>query len=188
MTSLDAPGANGPPVTRAAALRIEPLCQHKAWLPEVARWFVAEWPGWYGPGGQGDVSQDLQAFAASADTLPLGLLALQGDQPVGAAALKAESIPSHRHLGPWAAAGYVRPGLRGQGVGAALLAALRLHAQRLGHPQLYCGTATANRLLLRSGWTVIDSTVLDGKLLQVFACATAVAPDTVPTHVKTQPV
>ncbi len=162
----------------ADPIRIELLCRHPGWLPDVARWFVAQWPDWYGPGGPGDVQRDLQDFSASPDVLPLGVLplgvlALRGDQAVGAAVLKAESIPSHRHLRPWAAAGYVLPALRGQGIGAALLAGLLLQARRLGHEQLYCGTATANRLLQRSGWTLIGSTELNGKTQQVFSRRTA---------------
>lgn len=153
----------------SAPITIETLHAHPAWLPRVAEWFTEEWPQWYGPGGPGNVVQDLADFARSPDALPLGLLACAGGEPVGAAALKAESIPSHRHLGPWAAAGYVRPAHRGQGIGALLLAGLLREARRLGHAQVYCGTSTATRLLQRGGWQQIDQTTLDGKALAVFS-------------------
>ncbi|MGH8607612.1 MAG: GNAT family N-acetyltransferase [Gammaproteobacteria bacterium] len=51
-------------------------------------------------------------------------MALRHGRVCGIAALKAESIASHRHLSPWAAAGLVKPSERGRGIGAQLLAAL----------------------------------------------------------------
>jgi GNAT superfamily N-acetyltransferase len=153
-------------------MTIEPLAHHRCRLPLVAEWFVGEWPGWYGPGGQGDLSADLAAFAASDIELPLGLLVIDDGQPVGIGALKVESIPSHRHLTPWAAAGYVLPQRRGQGIGALLLRALVDKAGELGHSHVYCGTSTAQSLLLRSGWTAMETTLLEGKPLTIFGCAT----------------
>lgn len=149
-------------------ITIAPLAQHRDLLPLVAAWFVAEWPAWYGPGGPGDIWADLEAFAASERALPVGLVALVDGQPVGAAALKAESIASHRHLSPWAAAGYVVPELRGQGIGAAMLVGLVATARALGHATVYCGTSSAQSLLLRSGWQAIDTVLQEGKPLTVF--------------------
>lgn len=151
-----------------APVTIAPLSGHRDLLPLVAAWFVAEWPGWYGPGGRGDLWADLTAFAASERALPVGLLAFRDGRPVGAAALKAESIASHRHLSPWAAAGYVLPELRGQGIGAALLVGLVAQARALGYASVYCGTSSARSLLLRSGWQAIDSTLMEGEPLTVF--------------------
>ena len=147
---------------------IAPLSQHQPLLPLVADWFVAEWPAWYGPGGRGDLWADLHAFAAADGALPVGVLAFRDGRAVGAAALKAESIASHRHLSPWAAAGYVLPELRGQGIGAALLVGLVATARAMGHATVYCGTRSARSLLLRSGWQAIDSTLMEGEPLTVF--------------------
>jgi GNAT superfamily N-acetyltransferase len=144
------------------------MARHRALLPLVVEWFVAEWPGWYGPGGPGDVSADLAAFAESESVLPVGLMAFVEGRPVGAGALKAESITSHKHLSPWAAAGCVVPTFRGQGIGAALLASLANHSRAMGHEAIYCGTSTAQSLLLRCGWQAIDTTVAEGKPLTVF--------------------
>jgi N-acetylglutamate synthase-like GNAT family acetyltransferase len=112
------------------------------------------------------------AFAASDSSLPAGMLVVDKGQPIGVGALKAESIPSHRHLMPWAAAGYVLPQRRGEGIGGVLLRALVGRANALGHAHVYCGTSTAQSLLTRSGWMAIDTTVLDGKPLTIFRCAT----------------
>ena len=103
------------------SLIVEPLARHPELIPLLAGWFVSEWPTWYGIGCEGNVTQDLQEFAASETSLPIGFVVFSNGTPTGAGALKAESIPSHKHLSPWAAAGFVIPEQRGQGVGAALL-------------------------------------------------------------------
>jgi GNAT superfamily N-acetyltransferase len=156
----------------SAAVRVAPMSEHRVLLPRVAAWFVAEWPGWYGPGGPGDASADLAAFAAGETSLPIGVIAFAQGEPVGAGALKTESIASHRHLSPWAAAGYVRPEFRGCGIGAALLKELLARAGAMGYESIYCGTSTAQSLLVRSGWQSVDSTWVEGKPLTIFRSAT----------------
>ena len=153
---------------RAADAAVELLARHRGLLPTVAGWLREEWPGWYGQGGRGDAVGDAHAFAASTERLPLGVVALVAGRPVGVGALKAESLASHRHLTPWAAAGYVLPELRGRGVGAALLAALVREAGRLGFPCVYCGTSTSASLLLRAGWQAVEVIEHDGRPLTIF--------------------
>lgn len=123
-------------------LTISPLARHRELLPLIASWFLEEWPEWYGPEGH-DPTADVEAFARSERTLPVGLLAFAGNDPVGVAVLKAESLPTHRHLTPWAAAGLVVPAYRRRGIGQQLLAALTQLARELHYDRIYCGTATA---------------------------------------------
>lgn len=147
----------------------EPLARHRHLLPQVAQWFVAEWPAWYGPGGAGDAPADVAAFAASEHALPVGIVAFDRcGLPVGIGALKAESIPARRDLSPWAAAGYVVPGLRGRGIGARLLQALLAQARELGFDHVHCGTRSAATLLERAGWRRIDTVAHDGAPLAIF--------------------
>jgi GNAT superfamily N-acetyltransferase len=143
------------------------ILAHPEALPLVAEWFRTEWPGWYGAGGAGDAEKDLQLFS-NEGSLPVGIIAFASCAPCGAAVLKAESIPSHTHLRPWAAAGFVLPALRGQGIGAKLLAELEVQAKALGYASIYCGTATANSLLRRAQWRVIDSVQLHGKEVSIY--------------------
>ncbi|KQY90538.1 GNAT family N-acetyltransferase [Pelomonas sp. Root1444] len=150
-------------------LTIAPLAQRGGLAPLVAQWFIEEWPEWYGAGGRGNAAQDAAAFAASEGRLPVGLVALVGDTLVGVCALKAESLPTHRYLTPWAAAGFVIPSHRGKGVGARMLEALVRHAHHLGYKRIYCGTATAVNLLRRSGWSQLEVVEHEGQSLVVFA-------------------
>lgn len=135
---------------------------------QVGAWLAAQWPAWYGAGGPGDLAGDLDAYAASADALPLGLLLLEDGQPLGFAALKTDTVPGLVQAGPWAGAGYICPERRGRGLGALLLAGLVEHALRLGHPRVYCATATARSLLERAGWVELQCLEHQGGPLTVF--------------------
>lgn len=154
-------------------LTISPLVLHRELVPLLASWFVEEWPEWYGPGGRGNAVADLTAFATSESILPVGLIAFEENSPVGVAALKSESLPTHRHLSPWAAAGLVLPTHRGRGIGANLLGALVQQAGKLGYQRVYCGTATAAALLRHSGWLELEVIQHEGETLVVFAKETA---------------
>jgi len=151
---------------------VVPLREHPEHCAFFAASFEAEWPAWYGPGCPGNAPEDLLAFANKQGALPVGIVALgPNNEPVGVAALKATSIPSHSHLSPWAAAGYVVPGWRRQGIGALLLRALLPEASRLGYPAVYCATSTSESLVVRQGWSLIDSVLHDGNSVQLFRCA-----------------
>ncbi len=148
---------------------VVPLRDHPQAVAALVGGFEAEWPDWYGPGRQGSAAADLSAFANPDGALPVGIVALDpSGRPVGTAALKAGWRPEFAHLGPWASAGWVRPGLRRQGLGALLLVALEGEARRLGYSRLYCATATANSLLERQGWTAHTQTVHEGSLIEIF--------------------
>jgi GNAT superfamily N-acetyltransferase len=148
-------------------IQIEPLAARREAIPVLRRWFEAEWPSYYGPTGPGDALHDLQCFA-NVDSLPVGLVAVRGGRVCGIAALKAESITSHCHLSPWAAAGLVNPSERGRGIGAQLIEALELEARCLGYHHVYCGTSTAESLLQRCGWQLIERVCHEGEDLGIY--------------------
>ena len=152
---------------------VSPLILYPHLVPLLSSWFVEEWPEWYGPGGRGDAVADLNGFARSESKIPVGFIALEKNVPVGVMALKAESLPTHRHLCPWAAAGLVLPSHRGRGIGAQLLGVLVQQARALGYPRVYCGTATAVSLLHRSGWSELETIQHDGEAVVIFSKATA---------------
>jgi GNAT superfamily N-acetyltransferase len=149
---------------------IEPLAAHREAIPLLQRWFAAEWPSYYGANGPGDAWHDLQSFA-NVGSLPVGMVALRDGKVCGVAALKAESIASHRHLCPWAAAGVVEPSARGQGIGAKLLIALEEQARTLGFRRIFCGTSTAASLLQRCGWQLMERIIHDGHDLGIYSKA-----------------
>lgn len=134
---------------------IEHLAARQDLLPTLRQWFEAEWPAYYGPGGTGDVQRDLLGYS-NLNTLPLGLVASLDGEACGFAAIKTDPFPSHPQLFPWVGAAYVRPSLRRQGIGRALLLALEPEARALGHDRLYCATSTSGSLLVRCGWQLLE--------------------------------
>ena len=125
-------------------------------LPVLAEWFVEEWEPYYGTDGPGNAEADLHA-ASDRDQLPICLVALSaGQEVVGTIALRAESLPSHRHLTPWLAGLLVAPAQRRRGVDTALIAALETEARRLGYARLYTATDTAMGRMEERGWHAMD--------------------------------
>jgi GNAT superfamily N-acetyltransferase len=154
----------------ARDVSIEPLALHPWAIDILCEWFENEWPEYYGAGGPGSARQDLRGYAHQG-SLPVGVVALKAGTLCGVAALKAESIASHAHLSPWAAAGFVHPSVRGQGIGVLLLAALESQAREFGFGRIYCGTSTAQTLLQRCGWELHESLIHEGQRLGVFSKA-----------------
>ena len=150
-------------------LSVRPLYRCATLMPTVSDWLLCEWPSWYGKDGPGDHAADVAAFAQSESSLPVGFVVFAANEPVGFGALKQESIPSHKHLSPWAATGFVLPQYRRQGVGAFILQAIVAHARGMGYQQVYCGTSTAMSLLQRAGWRHMEQVVHAGKPLGIFS-------------------
>ncbi|MCC7437925.1 MAG: GNAT family N-acetyltransferase [Armatimonadetes bacterium] len=148
-------------------LQIAPLASHPEVLLELRQWFESEWPEYYGEDGPGNAEADLAAFSGTG-RLPVGIVAFQEGELCGVAVLKSESIASHRHLSPWAAAGLVKGAKRGKGIGAELLHALEQEARRLGFNSIYCATATSESLLQRGGWELLERIEHQGEQLGVY--------------------
>ena len=139
-------------------LRIVHLAEAPEAAPTLARWFVAEWAPWYGPGGAGDAEADLAA-CRSREALPICLVALSdGGDVLGTAALKTDSVGSELGVGPWLAAILVGPAHRRRGVGSALVAAIEGEAARLGFAAIYTSTDAAAAMLERRGWQAFGTT------------------------------
>ncbi|MCA8978149.1 MAG: GNAT family N-acetyltransferase [Planctomycetes bacterium] len=123
-------------------------------IPVLAAWFESEWSPYYGPSGPGDATGDLHR-AAGRD-LPVCLVAVTecGD-PVGTITLSKTSIP-HWAPGPWATALFVAPAVRGQGIGATLIAAIEAEARTRGYERLFLATDCAQRIVESRGWVALD--------------------------------
>lgn len=154
----------------AAKLRIEYLSDHPEVVPTLKEWFETEWASYYGPGGRGNAQHDLTAYA-NGTKLPVGVVAFLDNEICGVAALKSESISTHSHLSPWAAAAMVRREHRGKGIGTELIRALEQEAKQRGYNQIHCGTSTAMHLLDRRGWRLMEQVVYDGDNVSIYAKA-----------------
>lgn len=150
-----------------STLRIGLLADHPEALPALKELFETEWADYYGPGGPGDAEADLRAYSGR-EGLPVGLVAWHEGELCGLVALKRESVSTHKHLSPWAAAGLVAPHFRRLGIGGRLIKALEDVARGLGYSTIYCGTSTAASLLERLGWQWMERVEYHGEDLSIY--------------------
>ena len=133
----------------------------------VAAGYTAEWPDWYGPEGAADAVAELEARAGG-EALPLGLVALDGDEVIGSVALSEHSVSSHRHLTPWMIGLWTRPSHRRQGVATQLIVeAVALAAARSAQ-RLFVATHDAPELFKAPNWRLHEAVEYDGRMLMVF--------------------
>ena len=81
----------------AKALQFELLADHPEAIPILEEWFEREWASYYGANVPGDAHKDLQD-SSNRDELPIALVAISDGEVCGPAALKAESVSTHKHL------------------------------------------------------------------------------------------
>ncbi len=148
-------------------LEIVPLADHPEALPVLKQWFEDEWESYYGPTGPGNAEEDLLVYS-SRSKLPIGVVAYLNGELCGMMALKEQSITTHSHLMPWAAAGLVVPQHRRKGIGAQLLLALEDIARDLGYARIYSGTSTAVSLLDRSHWRFMERIPYNGEDVSIY--------------------
>ncbi len=140
--------------TPPEAFRIEHLADHAAAIPTLARWHFAQW-------GRKSSTRSVESAAARLrghlrrDAIPLTLVALAGEAPLGSAALVCQDMKDARpELGPWLADVFVDPDRRGRGIASALVAALVAKARALGVETLHLYTPDRERLYARFGFVV----------------------------------
>ena len=110
--------------------------QHRATVAELIHeefWLTV-------PGASADSMQARLAQADADSGIPLCLVALQGDEPIGAVNLVHSDDDRHPEWTPWLAGMVVARGWRGRGVGSALVRALLEEARRLSIQSMYFGT------------------------------------------------
>lgn len=141
-------------------IRIDFLADHPEAIPVLKGWFEDAWAPYYGPEGPGDALADLRN-SCRRDGMPIAIVALAGDEVVGTAALKAESVGTHPHLTPWLAALLVGEAYRGRGIAERLIAAVEDLAREQAWSCLYVGSGTGSGTpepaLTRRGWEHLET-------------------------------
>lgn len=136
-------------------------------VPTLAEAFAEEWPDYAREVGREAIVERFRECLRR-DALPLTLVALEGPEVVGTVGLRWDSIRSRPALGPWLAAFYVVPRLRGRGVGAHLAREAERAARTLGLAELYAGTSTARTLFERLGWRRHEDLDYAGEPLTIY--------------------
>jgi GNAT superfamily N-acetyltransferase len=85
-----------------------------------------------------------------------GLIALDGDQLLGGAALAKADLARRPDLGPWLACVFVTPQARGQGLAERLIEGICAQAKANGVATLYLHTQDKRDYYAKRGWAVLE--------------------------------
>lgn len=84
------------------------------------------------------------------------LIALEGDQLEGGAALAKADLAERPDLGPWLACVFITPEARGKGLAERLIEGICEDAKVSGVSRLYLHTQDKHDYYAKRGWTVLD--------------------------------
>ena len=131
-----------------AEMKIKPLAEHNELLPILTEWYMSEWELYYGVDGPGDAQSDLES-RCNYEEIPIGLVAIEGDQVCGTVAL---DLDAATNLTPSVVGLLVDRAYRRRGIAAALLKSAEDLAHTLGYSRVYMSTTVLGDLLERMGW------------------------------------
>jgi GNAT superfamily N-acetyltransferase len=140
-------------------------------IDTLAGAYEREWPGWYGRAGNAALA-DLTARCRR-NGLPLGLVAIAADKPVGACALVTTAGPIETDELPWLGALWVDPAQRRRGIATLLIERASVEAARQGYARLQATTHGAAPLFHALGWRLREMRELKDGPLAIFDRPTA---------------
>ena len=121
-------------------------------IPKIASWYFEQWGRARGS-TLDRAEQRLQSFL-NRDRIPLIILAVDGDEILGAAQLKFREMDIYPEREHWLGGVYVPEAHRGKSVASTLVREAIRQAQALGVEQLHLQTeALDGGLYARLGWT-----------------------------------
>ena len=143
--------------TMPSDIQIDYLANHPEHVPMLAKWFYEEWKAFYTDKTEADVAQSIRE-RLNVDRIPLALIALRNEQPVGTVCLKHHDMDTRRDLGPWLAGMYVERSNRRKGIGSQLVDSILREASSLGITHLYLHTPSAEGFFSKLNWSVLERT------------------------------
>ncbi len=123
-------------------------------IPTLARWHHAEWAA-LNPGQSLEQRIARMARYLTDDALPRMVVWMDGEQPLGTAALVQSDMDTRPQQSPWLAAVYVREDCRRRGIAEALIAHIVTLARDAGHPELFLFTPSQAPYYGRRGWQTL---------------------------------
>jgi predicted N-acetyltransferase YhbS len=147
-------------------MRIEHLSSHQH-LAAVAALLNCEW-GELSPWASVLEIEKRLARQLDAPGVPFTMVALDDmDVLLGTASVKLFELPEHRDKMHWLGEVCVKTGLRGQGIGAALIRACIAESRRLRLPTLYLYTPDQQALYARLGWEELQRDFVNGENVSI---------------------
>jgi N-acetylglutamate synthase-like GNAT family acetyltransferase len=150
------------------AFLIRPLRE----IPEAGRLlaqaFKDGWPDFFVDRSAEEIEEVLFVEGSELPAMPAILVASQDGRIAGTVALRARSVETHEHLGPWVTGLWVAPDRRGLGLGRELLSAITEEAAARGHREIYAVTNTARWLFTKMGWAAVEEILYHGEEVTLF--------------------
>lgn len=123
-------------------------------ITTIARWHFDEW-GYLNPGKTLEYRIERMQRYLSDNPIPSMLIAIEGDEVLGTAALVESDMDSHPEFTPWLASVYIRDDQRGRGLGKKLVKALMDFAGQQNLTRLYLFTPDQAHFYAKLGWKLL---------------------------------
>jgi len=137
-------------------MKISYLADHQNLIPTISAWFYHEWSYLYPERTSNDVTKSI-AERINKDSIPMALVALEGNELLGTVCLKIHDMDSRPDLSPWLADLYVKKSCRRNGIGSALVKAIEKKAVQLGIRRLYLYTPDSEKFYTGLDWVVKET-------------------------------
>lgn len=136
-------------------MKICDLREHPEYLSTLSAWHHAEW-SYLNPGKTLEDRINKMRDYLSDNQIPTMLIAIEGDDVLGSAALIESDMDTHPELTPWLANVYVRHDKRGLGVGGKLVRAIMQLAKDYQLPRIYLFTPDQEAFYAKMGWKTLS--------------------------------
>lgn len=144
-------------------IQIENLSEHTDLIPLLALWHYQQWGDLTGASNENDYQKLLFSYTSS-QRIPMTLLALYDNRPVGSVNIVKSDLEIRPELTPWLAQLYVVPEKRSRGIGSTLVRVAIGRTTELGFEVLYLYTSGTLPIFYESmGWTTREVVQYKGK-------------------------
>jgi GNAT superfamily N-acetyltransferase len=149
-------------------MQIESIADHLHLVETIATWHFQEW-------GHADPQSSVKSWTeglrhrTNRTLIPTTYVALHGSELLGTVTLVENDMCTHMDLMPWLAGLYVKPSMRGKGIGSALTQHAVYSAARMGVNCLYLYTESARDMYEKLGWRPIAKEVYKGQLVTIMS-------------------
>lgn len=130
-------------------------------LDTLAEWHHSEW-SYLNPGGSVSKRAEKMRSYLTGDAIPSTYVYKLEEELAGSAAIVVQDMDTHKELSPWLASVYVKPELRGKGVGSKLVLHVMEQAKDLGIETLYLFTDGKANFYAKLGWSVWSEEIYRG--------------------------
>ena len=130
-------------------------------LDTLAEWHHLEW-SYLNPASSVSMRAEKMRSYLTEDAIPSTYVYKLDGELAGSAAIVAQDMDTHKELSPWLASVYVKPELRGKGIGSKLVLHVMQGAKDIGIETLYLFTDSKANFYAKLGWSVLSEEVYRG--------------------------